>query len=542
MTTQGAIAGSEAEAPARRALGARATWIGGDFVCVALGEGDAASSPGGRLHALELREARAEDVVSALPFGDLSDAQREGALALGRVEPMSLRLRGETRWLRSALAEAFLLQGRKRLGRDDGDRSLLLLEGRLIGLLDEPDQPFAGVVARSARIGAQAARIGAAPLVASARSLPVAAGGISWAPATSGSHAPPDIGQVGLGCVVAPVALGVLPLALLGPLFALGLGGLPTLRVLGLAGLSALALFGAERWLRRRGWQWRGAPGLAWLLGAALAGAAALLPMAEAYSVGACKGAGLLGGALLGFCALATAASGWPAARAAAMGLMLLWLALDAYAAADCRGGALEAVQQRSAEALARDDDAERAARLEGAGGRIALDRALASTWPKSGRCDRMLHLSTDRLFAEGAVQLERQASPHLRKLARLLRQHPGASVQIVGHTAATRDPTRDRELSRRRAEAIADWLVDEGAIARAAVLARGAGSAAPIAAPERPTDPGWLRLQRRLEIVLRCPLAPDATHPLRPLQPPNIPAWQAAVQAPAAATAEASP
>lgn len=543
MAAAGASGGGEIEAPGPGAAGARVTWVGGDFACVAFGEGDAAGQ-GGRIHALDLREARAEDVVASPPFRDLTDAERGGALILGRVEPVALRLRGESRWLRAALAEAWLVHGRKRLGRDDDDRSLLLLEGRLVGRLDEPTQPYAGFAARAADIGAQVARIHAAPLVASGRSLPVAAGGITWAPATTGAGAPPDIGQVGLGCMVAPLALGVLPLAMLGPLFALGLGGLQTLQVLGLGGGAALVLSAAARWARRRGWQWRGTPGLALLLVAAGCGAAALLPLAETFALGGCSGGGILGGALLGAGILATAACAWPAARVAAVGLALLWLALDAYAAAGCHGGALELAQQQSAEALADDPDAERASKLEGAGGRVALDRALASAWPTTGRCDRVVHLSTGRLFADGAAQLDRGSAPHLRKLARLLRQQPTAMAEIVGHSAPSGQPDRDRDLSRRRADAVAAWLVDAGAIARARVSAHGVGAASSIAGLQRPGDARWRRLQERVEVTLRCPsgAAVPRLPELRPLQPPAIPPWPAPTPAPAPATAEGAP
>jgi outer membrane protein OmpA-like peptidoglycan-associated protein len=75
----------------------------------------------------------------------------------------------------------------------------------------------------------------------------------------------------------------------------------------------------------------------------------------------------------------------------------------------------------------------------------------------------------------------------------------PGERYEISGHTNPTESPLADLELSRRRAQAVIDFLVNQG-IASQRLQARGAGDAEPVSS--EPDEESRLR-NRRLEFAL---------------------------------------
>jgi outer membrane protein OmpA-like peptidoglycan-associated protein len=84
--------------------------------------------------------------------------------------------------------------------------------------------------------------------------------------------------------------------------------------------------------------------------------------------------------------------------------------------------------------------------------------------------------------FAPGSATLPEGAEPILARVAALIAARPQVErYEICGHTDGTGSPLADLELSRRRAQAVADFLVNQG-VARERVQARGAGDAEPVA------------------------------------------------------------
>ncbi|MEY3014995.1 MAG: hypothetical protein RIT45_3730 [Pseudomonadota bacterium] len=494
------------EAPAARASAANATWITGAFRCVVLGDGNVELQGGGRLHDVTLQDARAEAVQRV----DAPGEPPTDALWLGHVEPLWICLRDDPRWMRVAVQDAFLRAPRMRLGRDDGDRSLTLLQGELVARLAQAERPFAGV-------SASAGRVSAAPATIAARSLPVSAGGIAWADAQVGGAAPPGCAPVATGCAVAPIGCLAFPLALAGLLAALAGGAALSV---GLGALGLLALLLAFRWLfGGRSWRWGGLrgwgmAGLGWLLGAL-----AVLPPLWAFLAGDCPGHHAAGVVLLVLAAAAAAASEIRFARGGVFGLGLLMLALLAFGERDCQGGGLEAAQQWTQAALTRDADAERAERLQtGGGGRLSIDTALEQSWPPNAICGRTIHFSGDLLFGYDEAKLTRRADPQLRKLATLLARHPEVRLEIHGHADQRGDPRHNLRLSQKRAAAVRQWLVRHRALAGTRVWIVGHGAADPLVLARDDDDDERLRLNRRVEVVLRC--AEAAAGPELPAAP----------------------
>lgn len=102
--------------------------------------------------------------------------------------------------------------------------------------------------------------------------------------------------------------------------------------------------------------------------------------------------------------------------------------------------------------------------------------------------------------FQVGSDKLTTASRPVLDEAVTVLTEYPTVRLQIVGHSDSTGDVERNRELSRRRAEAVKRYLVERG-IAADRLEAEGRGPDDPIA--DNGTEDGRAR-NRRVEFKLR--------------------------------------
>ena len=106
-----------------------------------------------------------------------------------------------------------------------------------------------------------------------------------------------------------------------------------------------------------------------------------------------------------------------------------------------------------------------------------------------------------DMLFPVGSAQLSKPATVRLQEVARVLRNTPKAQVLVAGYTDSTGDASYNRELSRKRAEAVRTYLVRQGVGSQRIELA-GYGDASPVASND--TRVGRMS-NRRVEIEVRA-------------------------------------
>ena len=101
-------------------------------------------------------------------------------------------------------------------------------------------------------------------------------------------------------------------------------------------------------------------------------------------------------------------------------------------------------------------------------------------------------------LFETDRATLKAGAKQNMLSLVAFLQDHPTRNVMIEGHTDTTGPAAYNLELSQQRANAVRDFLVQNG-IDPSRVIARGQGEAYPVASNE--TEAGRQQ-NRRVEII----------------------------------------
>jgi len=102
--------------------------------------------------------------------------------------------------------------------------------------------------------------------------------------------------------------------------------------------------------------------------------------------------------------------------------------------------------------------------------------------------------------FASGSASLDSKLHPTLDKIAATLNEYAQTSVTVVGYTDSVGSAEANRELSRRRAGAVADYLSQHG-VSRNRITVDSRGEEEPIATND--TEAGRAQ-NRRVEMLVR--------------------------------------
>jgi outer membrane protein OmpA-like peptidoglycan-associated protein len=105
----------------------------------------------------------------------------------------------------------------------------------------------------------------------------------------------------------------------------------------------------------------------------------------------------------------------------------------------------------------------------------------------------------SDVLFDVGRWTLKPGAREKLAKISAIIGQHPGLKIQVEGHTDSTGSDETNQILSERRANAVRDFLVQQG-LDSSMITAMGMGPAAPVASND---DAVGRQLNRRVEMIV---------------------------------------
>jgi len=101
--------------------------------------------------------------------------------------------------------------------------------------------------------------------------------------------------------------------------------------------------------------------------------------------------------------------------------------------------------------------------------------------------------------FKKGSFNLSKESNAELNRLTKLLKSYPGLKVEIGGHTDNSGDDKANMELSKNRARAVMDYLIDRG-LPRAGIKAVGYGESKPIASN---STAAGKKKNRRVELTI---------------------------------------
>lgn len=104
-----------------------------------------------------------------------------------------------------------------------------------------------------------------------------------------------------------------------------------------------------------------------------------------------------------------------------------------------------------------------------------------------------------DAVFDLNKIIIKEEVKPNLDKLAEYLQENPSIKLEIAGHTDNSASDDFNMVLSQKRANAIADYLVNKG-IAQNRLSAKGYGKKKPIASND--TEKGRAK-NRRVEFII---------------------------------------
>lgn len=111
-----------------------------------------------------------------------------------------------------------------------------------------------------------------------------------------------------------------------------------------------------------------------------------------------------------------------------------------------------------------------------------------------------ILNMPGDVTFSSGSADLSSSFMPVLNDVGVILNQYPSTYIDVVGHADSTGNAASNMELSERRANAVAGYLVGQKVKAERIYIA-GAGDTQPIASNATPEGRAK---NRRVEITLR--------------------------------------
>ncbi|MGD2074337.1 MAG: OmpA family protein [Gammaproteobacteria bacterium] len=102
--------------------------------------------------------------------------------------------------------------------------------------------------------------------------------------------------------------------------------------------------------------------------------------------------------------------------------------------------------------------------------------------------------------FPSGGSKIEAENFTLMNKIIQAVKTFPDASIEISGHTDSTGSAQVNKQLSQRRAENVARFLVEVGGISPSRIIATGYGRERPVASNETPEGRA---ANRRVEILI---------------------------------------
>jgi outer membrane protein OmpA-like peptidoglycan-associated protein len=128
-----------------------------------------------------------------------------------------------------------------------------------------------------------------------------------------------------------------------------------------------------------------------------------------------------------------------------------------------------------------------------------AIDMALAASDKAKALCGGKVERIVLMLnFDFNKSIIKDKDIPQLKKAVEFIKKHKGSKIRVEGHTDSVGSDAYNQALSERRAKAVVDYFVSQGAVKRADISSVGYGEKKPIATND--TDAGRAQ-NRRVEV-----------------------------------------
>jgi len=128
-----------------------------------------------------------------------------------------------------------------------------------------------------------------------------------------------------------------------------------------------------------------------------------------------------------------------------------------------------------------------------------AIDMALAASEKAKALCGGKVETIVLMLnFDFNKSIIKDKDIPQLKKAVEFITKHKGSKIRVEGHTDSVGSDAYNQALSERRAKAVVDYFVSQGAVKRADISSVGYGEKKPIATND--TDAGRAQ-NRRVEV-----------------------------------------
>lgn len=137
----------------------------------------------------------------------------------------------------------------------------------------------------------------------------------------------------------------------------------------------------------------------------------------------------------------------------------------------------------------------------------LDLQQAMKDLNAQVSNTEIKVNLAADVLFDFDKAEIKTQAIPVLNKVSTVLNSYPNAQIKIAGHTDGKGNDAYNNDLSKRRAQAIANWLSANAGINSKQMLVSGFGKTKPVAPNTNPNgsdNPAGRAKNRRVEITIQ--------------------------------------
>lgn len=115
---------------------------------------------------------------------------------------------------------------------------------------------------------------------------------------------------------------------------------------------------------------------------------------------------------------------------------------------------------------------------------------------------DARPHILRNVYFDFDKASIRPESEDELKMVIQVMKSNPGIKVEIAGHTDSKGSDAYNKDLSQRRANAVVDYLVNQGGIDRSRLIAKGYGEERPLASNDDEREGRELNRRTEFKVI----------------------------------------